>query len=1012
MNAGRWVLITVAAAAAITTGVMLFQDDKAPAETVTASDSNAANAKSADPAVDAPADEPAEAQPDQDATVREAVATDAAPTAAADPNAAARPSRTISGRVVDEGGNAVAGAEVQVLGFGIGGVGRGTSANTDSSGKFSLAFKGDAELADRIRVRGKQHADAFATIGAKSGDYDVGTIVVENGGSVMGRVLDKSGNPVGKATVSAYVKDRKSGGGDGLFVLGDLDPARTRTATTDVSGAWRIDGLPAGQVSVNADADGFAPQTIRDVQIEKLKVTPDLVLNLDKGLTISGVVLDAGGRPLAGAEVSVSREVIDLSEGGMGASLGRDVVRKTDANGRFAMEGLRDEGYSVNVRATGYVDRNVEGVAAGTADMRVAMKASGVVFGVVLDSVTKKPLSDFEIDPTNEMFGFRMMRGAPLHVVRGAEAAQLAGVAEEPGLFAIGDLPAESMSLAVKADGYSAVTMTGIATPSGQKSRVDFTLTPEITVSGVVRAPDGSPVEGAIVTITRTSGDLGEFSFPGGGRTRVARRAIRVEDNGGGPQIIDDSPPKTATTDAKGEYTIRGLAAGDHSIRATHAVHASSKDKPVNLEDGDQLEDLDLALRAGGALEGIAYDQYGKPLANATVVLSAPDQGGTSFGNAAIQTFGSFGDEQANATSDAAGHYAMNGILPGDYVVRVSKPRSAVGGGAVFIAIAGDGAADAGMPVTIREGETTEQDVSLPPTGDVVGSVTESGRPVANARVTLSRAGGDGLPFGEPSATTDADGNYEIRDVKPGGYTMLVKAPKSSVPHKIKVRVDPKRETTEHVKLPSGAIRGRIVEEDTNKPLAGIVVDVRPAKFGEGNESDTEVREVRMIAMVTNDGGGGATTMKFGNEDESVVTDSDGYYEARFLAPGEYRIEIRGGGIMKMGKDRVLVPESGAAEGIDFRAARGATLSVTADFGPNAPDADGDGPMLFVETTISPVDDPGSEDTQAEIGMRPSTFEGLKPGQYTVRVKAGDKKGEVVVSVESGEQKTVKVPVQ
>ncbi|MES2179730.1 MAG: carboxypeptidase-like regulatory domain-containing protein [Gemmatimonadota bacterium] len=147
-------------------------------------------------------------------------------------------------------------------------------------------------------------------------------------GVVFGSIRDVAAQqPVNGASVSASWLDLTVGAG------GALAQKRWKlTATSDASGSYALCGLPVDVVTqVHAATDSAASGAIDQVVPTALRIQRrDLVVGttgespLAKG-TISGVVTNEAGRPLAEARVAVT----DVPE-----------VR-TDAEGRFTIRGVR-----------------------------------------------------------------------------------------------------------------------------------------------------------------------------------------------------------------------------------------------------------------------------------------------------------------------------------------------------------------------------------------------------------------------------------------------------------------------------------------------------------------------------------------------------------------------------------------------------------------------------------------------------------------------------------------------
>ena len=177
-------------------------------------------------------------------------------------------------------------------------------------------------------------------------------------GYVSGKVTSAGGKPIAGATVYADA---------GAF-----------KATTDEKGAYTLNYLPAGKHTVNIIALGYADAQ-KEVNVDEYQTaTVDFPMTALPVYTVSGVVKDVAGDPVAGADVTLS---------------GYDSKSATtDADGKFSFAGVyKNSNYAVTVDKNKYVEATKSfGVEAdtnlGTISLDDNVKSAGAVSVTADDS--------------------------------------------------------------------------------------------------------------------------------------------------------------------------------------------------------------------------------------------------------------------------------------------------------------------------------------------------------------------------------------------------------------------------------------------------------------------------------------------------------------------------------------------------------------------------------------------------------------------------------------------------
>jgi hypothetical protein len=718
-----------------------------------------------------------------------------APGASALVNVVLRRGLALGGRVRDEAGHPVAGAEVEIGGGGafaafgsfLAGGGRGGASSggprpktvTGADGRFEL--KGLSEATYSLTVSKQGYADhRLDRVPVDGGRRDALEITLSAGASIRGTVARRDGRSAEGYWVRAVppgslspgfgpfgLGEARATGADGSFAIEGLRDGDTYDLVLlgPDGAATRREGVvaPAEAVEVVVPSPGRIAGRVVDAQT--LAPIPDFQVDFGPDRSSSRAGSPAG----PGGGRAMARAVRAFSGSGAGAQ----AVHSDD--GSFVLEDVPAGTWELVAQARGYQAARVGGLGVEEASTRdagdVRLTPGNAIRGRVIEGTTGAPVLDAAVSLQ------RAGGGRGLAVMMGESDARTDG----DGRFAIEGLAAGSYSVVAQHPDYASAT--GAVEVKDGPAPIELRMAAGGTLGGVVLSETGAPLAGAMVTITGGGG--------GGGMNAGGRF--------GGFGALGAGP--TATSDDVGRFRIPHVAAGRYEVAGAVRGRRTAAAEVI-LQAGESRENLVLSLAAGARIHG--------------TVTGLP---ATLRGNVRVTASGADGYAASTAAS-ADGVFELAGAPPGPIDLRAT-------------AFAGDGSvttrsASAHVAVPEAQDEVTAQ-IVFEPGFALAGTVTRNGQGVGGAIVSAAMGGG-----GPRSAATTGDsGAYRIEGLLEGTYVVMVlPAGLGGTPRTQEVAVS--GDTTLDIVIPSARVGGVVLDAATRQPLAdaSVQLGVREASRG------------------------------------------------------------------------------------------------------------------------------------------------------------------------------------
>jgi RNA polymerase sigma factor (sigma-70 family) len=722
------------------------------------------------------------------------------------------PAMAIAGKVVDEAGHPVPGAEIeeeipegmsrkgkarirQLREEWIDGrilVGRPKAAS-GPDGTFRLASLEPGRYLLTARKEEFLGAEAY---GVPAGARDV-ILTLSRGSVLRGRVLDPEKRPLASARVTV---EPEGTGEVHRFILDDIEPspgesARPR-AQTGKDGRFEIGGLSAGRFELRTTAEGFPPLKKDILIMEDTFDAGDLVLEAPR--SISGSVHEPDGKPAAGARVWIEEPTRRATSLIWYPPAGRVATHETSsgADGSFLLACLPSGTFRVKASANGYAPGVAERVEGGAKGVKIVLRRGLTVQGTVVDDETSEPIEGAEVE-----IG---ALGEQRTITDASGEFEIRGIAD-PGSTKGWTFLRVSHPGYKLYDDYHFVRhgWTGDQPHSIRLLRRE-------TVKGRVTDPGGQPVAGAKVWF-----EIVGFQGSSGG-----------EYAGKPPALALSAEDGSFSLPVPVQFTLSitvSLANPLVFVAASHPASGVGRSTPIPIpaSGGRWPGDVAVVLASGCAVEGSVTDEEGRPIGGAKVrlkrLLAADPKDNQRLGSiqALLETY-----------SRSEGSYRISGVERGEVEVKAS----AVGYALQMI------------PQLEVEGDLVRQDIVLIRGGTVEGKVTDSGgNPLGNSEVVafLERGGEEGNPLGysefyrrmsllwavgPASARTGPDGRFRLECLAPGAYTVAARcegyeAAKSSPVH-------PGDPSIDLVLTRYSAVRGTVVASDTKEPIQMFTVEV------------------------------------------------------------------------------------------------------------------------------------------------------------------------------------------
>ncbi|MEZ6010097.1 MAG: carboxypeptidase-like regulatory domain-containing protein [Planctomycetota bacterium] len=209
---------------------------------------------------------------------------------------------------------------------------------TDAEGRLRLSGVPTGTLRADVLLPGFARRTAVR-VHTPAADEVLIHLRTEPGATLKGYVRDVAGHPVAGARIVAWSGSQNT-----------FEPMTVRSVASDGSGAYRIDGLPAGTLlGLDCTAQGLvgpAPQLLRRELRSGELVDQDFVLAI--GCTIRGHVRTSAGEAIAEAHVSA---IVNAR----GASMGWQAKATCGADGSYELGPLPAGTASLTPRAAGFL---------------------------------------------------------------------------------------------------------------------------------------------------------------------------------------------------------------------------------------------------------------------------------------------------------------------------------------------------------------------------------------------------------------------------------------------------------------------------------------------------------------------------------------------------------------------------------------------------------------------------------------------------------------------------------
>lgn len=557
------------------------------------------------------------------------------------------------------------------------------------------------------------------------------------------------------------------------------------SATTGADGRARLVGAPRGMLlGVRAAAPGRAPGIETVLVPDAPGGVASALIALHAGAAVSGVVVEVGGRPVAGASVMPA----PAGERAAASSLPEPAL--TDAAGRFHIPALAPGVYRFRARHRGHIDgvSPPRGVDGPLADVRIELARGASVSGQVVDRRgAPAPWA-------------RVVLGAGVRREQAGEHHGQRGTADEAGAFRLEGVPPRVFSL-LAADDEATSKPVEVDLTRGDRDGLVLRLEEDGRIAGAVVDEAGRPVAeavvqavpdffGAVISDGQLLGGMAQVVSDGDGRFELRGRPegkYRLVAGRTGSERLN--PSEVGVKAATGDLAVRlvvstpGAVRGrvrfaDGRVPSSFSVRVGRRGPLVFTSPGGDftvpeadpgaqqliVRGADFATKATSIVvvagaerdAGVIVVERGRTIRGRVLAGGRPAPGAlvvagpTLFaGSASLALTGPLAQETATrrATADGDGRFELVGLEPGDLLIAAEHERE---GRSPAVSVARD---------------TDQVDLALSAFASVHGTVTRNGRTAAGlVEVTQGR-----FRAGFEAAE---DGVYDLPRLAAGEYTI------------------------------------------------------------------------------------------------------------------------------------------------------------------------------------------------------------------------------------------------